>query len=134
MSTLIGYVPVVVGLVLTASLAWDGYRLIARDMHPLRVLTTVFSAAVTLGILGLIPLLPPSLALILAALMLGLAGATVYAVLRLLDEKRPRRVAAVQAEGSKLQVAALRRPSITTVVTGALVLIALLVVALYAAL
>lgn len=37
MSTLIGYAPVIVGLVLTASLVWDGYRLITRDMHPLRV-------------------------------------------------------------------------------------------------
>lgn len=134
MNALIGHVPTIVGLFLTASLIWEGYQLIARDMHPMRVLTTTLSAAATLGILGLIPLLPSSLTLLQTALMVGLAGATVYAVQRLLDEQRPTRVAAVRAEGSKGQVAALGRPSISTVVASTLILVALLLAALYAAL
>lgn len=132
MTELLQYGPLLAGLLLVSSLLWEIYQLLTRDMHPVKVLTTAFSAAVTLGILGLVPLLPASMNLVLTGLLLGLAAATVYATQRLLDEKRPGRVAAVQADGSKAQVAALDRPSAGTLLGGALGMIVLLLAALYA--
>lgn len=148
MNTVVQYLPMLVGLFLAGTLILECYRLITRDMHPLRVLTAALSAAVTYAILGLFPLLPETLSVLLSVGIVLLAGAVVYATFRLLSSERPQRVAAVLSCGSApddmdgarttggrtAAQKALQAPGVLSVIGGALVYAAVLALALIAAL